>query len=55
MVEREITFYLGTLKRDFESGRLDETLFFNADETQFVLDLNDGCTMALKGDENLKF
>lgn len=28
---------------------------FNADETHFVIDNNDGCTLAIKGDKDVKF
>lgn len=55
MVEREVAYHLGCLKRDLESGRLDENFMFNADETHFVVDLNDGRTLAMKGDTNVKF
>eukprot|EP00171_Calliarthron_tuberculosum_P021419 IDg21419t1 len=51
-VEREVAYHLGFL---YESGALDEDCVFNADETHFVVDLNDGRTLAMKGDTNVKF
>lgn len=55
MVEREVAFHFGHLMRDFNSGRLDETCMENADETHFFVDLNEGSTLAMKGDTNVKF
>lgn len=55
LIEREVAFHLGQLSRDFSSGLLKEDNVFNADETHFKLDTNDGRTLAMRGDENIKF
>lgn len=55
MVHREVAFHLGGLKRDFDSGTIVEGVVYNADETHFVVDLNDGRTLAMKGDKDVKF
>lgn len=55
MVEREVSYHLGSLMRDFEAGVMDENFVYNADETHFVVDLNDGKTLAMKGDKDVSF
>lgn len=55
MVEREVAYHLGTLKWDLEFSAVDEDYLFNADETHFVVDPNDGRTLAMKGDKDVSF
>lgn len=55
LIEREVAHHLGSMMREFQSGELDECVVFNADETHFVVDLNDGRTLAMKGDTDVKF
>lgn len=54
-IEREVSFHLGVLFREFESGFIREENVFNADETNFLLDTNDSRTIAMKGDKDVKF
>lgn len=39
----------------FQSGTLKEDFLFNANETHFVVDWNDGRTLAVKGDREVKY
>lgn len=41
LIEREVAFHLGTLQRGFFEGSLDELYVVNADETHFVVDLDE--------------
>lgn len=54
-IEKSIAFHLGCVKRDFESGKLQEDLVENADETHFVFDMDNGHTVGLRGDEQVKY
>ena len=55
MVEGEVAYHLGKVSREFQDGTLCEDCVFNADETHFVIDTHDGHTLAMKGDETVKF
>lgn len=55
MIERSVAYHLGKLKKDFESGVLQEGCVFNADETHFRIDLQDGRTLAMRGDSEVKY
>lgn len=55
VIEREVAFHLGQLRRDFQSGSIHEENVFNADETHFKIDTNDGKTLAMRGDEHIRF
>lgn len=50
-----IAFHLGSLKRGFESGYLNEDRVENADETHFVFSMDNGRTIGLRGDEDVKY
>jgi DDE superfamily endonuclease len=54
-IEKNIAYHLGQVKRDFDSGVLDENLVENADETHFVDNMDSKKTLALKGAENVKY
>lgn len=45
MIEREVAVHLGQMKRDFSNGNLKEEDVYNADETHFKIDQNDGHTL----------
>lgn len=55
LIEREVAFHLGELYRGFSQKVLDEDCLFNADETHFSVNLDDGHTLAMKGDKNVKY
>lgn len=55
LIEREVAFHLGGLKRGFDDKSLDEECIFNADETHFCINLDDGHTLAMKGDKEVKY
>lgn len=48
-------FHFAKLKRGFESGELNEDTIENAYETHFVLNMDNGLTLGLKGNENVKY
>lgn len=54
-IEREVAFHLGQVSREFRSGSLKEEDVFNADETHFVINMDNHKTLALKGDEHVKY
>lgn len=54
LIEREVDFHLGALKREFDCGKMEDSIF-NADETHFVVDLHDRRTLAIKGDTDVKY
>ena len=43
-IENEVAFHLGTLKRGFELGTIDEDFIENADETHFLVNMDNGRT-----------
>lgn len=55
IIDLEVAYHLGRLYREFENGDLNEEDSYNADETHFKLDTNDGRTLAMKGDESVRF
>ena len=54
-IEREVAYHLGCVKRQFDNGELDEDLIENMDETHFVINMDNGKTLAMKGAENVKY
>lgn len=54
LIEREVAFHLGVLMRGFTDESLDENCVFNADETHFRLNLDDGHTLVMKGVTQVK-
>lgn len=54
-IEREVAYRLGVLMRGFFESSLDEECVFNADETHFYVNLDDGHTLAMKGDTAIKY
>jgi DDE superfamily endonuclease len=45
----------GELQRQFETGTLDEQLFRNADETHFVINMDNGRTLGFRKEEVIKY
>ncbi|KAE8880253.1 hypothetical protein PF003_g35736 [Phytophthora fragariae] len=54
-IEREVASHLGELKRDFESGMLDENTVENIDETHFVIDFDNGKTLGFVAEKQVKY
>ena len=46
---------MGEPHRGFKSGKLREELICNMDETHFVINFDNGCTLGFRGDENFKY
>jgi hypothetical protein len=54
-VQKTIIFHLGMLHRGFASGELDENLIENMDETHFVINVDNGRTLGVRGDDDVKY
>lgn len=54
MIDRDISYHVGKLKRGFEEGTRIEESFYIADETNFVVDIKDGRNLDIKGDIEVK-
>ena len=54
-VQKTIAFHLGELHQDFASGELDENLIENMDETHFVINVDNGRTLGVRGDDDVKY
>lgn len=51
VIDSEVVFHLGQLKRDLDSGELIDECVYNADETHFKVENHDGRTLEIRGDE----
>lgn len=54
-VEQEVARHLGKMKKGFESGEYDENHMSNADETHFIINMDNGKTMGFCGDKEVKY
>lgn len=54
-LEKDVSRHLGILKRGFENGDFDEKLMSNADETHFIFNMDNGRTLGLTADEEVKY
>lgn len=54
-IQKEVAYHLGKLARAFRSGELQEDDVENADETHFVINLDNGRTLGFKGAEEVKW
>ena len=54
-LEREIAYHLGYRTRQFRTSEIDENDVKNADETHFVIDMDNGSTLGFTGDEEVKY
>jgi hypothetical protein len=54
-MERTVAKHIGMLKRDFESGVLDENVVENGDETHFLINMDNGRTVAGIGDRDIRY
>jgi hypothetical protein len=50
-----IAFHLGNLYRGFQSGEYNENYIENVDETHFVINMENGKTLGLRGDQTVKY
>lgn len=55
VIDKQVAYHLGVLSRLFTSGELSEDDVENADETHFVINMDNGCTLGFKGDECVKY
>ncbi|EGZ12748.1 hypothetical protein PHYSODRAFT_514976 [Phytophthora sojae] len=53
-IEKSVAVHLGELKRGFESGKYDENVIENIDETHFVIDFDNGKTLGFGGESQVK-
>lgn len=54
-LEKDVARHLGRLKKYFESGELEEQCISNADETHFVFNMDDGRTLGLPNDQDVRY
>ena len=54
-IEQATVYHLGVLQRGFGSGIFDENLMENIDETHFVVNLDNGCTLGFRDDTTVKY
>lgn len=54
-VEKTIAYHLGELFRGFSSDQLDENLIENMDETHFVMNVDNGRNLGIRGDNDVKY
>ena len=54
-IEMSVAYHMGELHRGFKSWELREELIYNMDETHFVISFNNGRTLGLRGDDNVKY
>ena len=54
-IEKNVAYHLGQIKRDFDNGILDENMVENSDETHFVVNMDNGRTLAMKGSDKVKY
>lgn len=55
LIKKEVAFHLGKLKNGFHSGVINEDLVENADETHFVLKMDNGRTLGFCGENIIKY
>lgn len=48
-------FHIGTLKRAFETGFINENRVENTNETQVIFKLDNGKTLGIYGEQNVKY
>ena len=54
-VQKTIAFHLGQSHQGFASGELDKNLIENMDETHFVVNVDNGRTLGVRGDNGMKY
>ena len=53
-LEQKVAYHLGKMKRSLTSGDICEEDIANADETRFVIDFDNGRTLGLAGQDDVK-
>lgn len=54
-LEKGVTCHIGRLKRGSKSGELDQNCIIIADETHFVFNMNDGCTLGFTNNQQVSY
>ncbi|DAZ98192.1 TPA: hypothetical protein N0F65_005324 [Lagenidium giganteum] len=54
-IVRSIAFYLGELKRTFDSGELQDDTTRNMDETHFIINMDNKTTLDFRGQSRIKY
>lgn len=54
-IERRVSFFLGCVARELSSGLLNECDVENADETHFIINVDNGKTLGFKGDVEVRY
>ena len=54
-IEKEVSFHLGKLCREFRAGTPNESDVGNADQTHFVISYDNGRTLGFMGNEEIKY
>jgi hypothetical protein len=53
-LDQQMAWFLGNIKRRFESGELDEDHVYNFDETHFIIDMRSGKIIVPRGEKECK-
>ena len=53
-IGKEVAYHLGFVAREFRSGRLDEDDVSNADETHFVINIDNHRTLGICGEAEIR-
>jgi hypothetical protein len=54
-IQKEVAYHMGVLKRGFESGEFVDGCMENMDETHFIMDMENGKTLAFSGDKDIEY
>lgn len=54
-IEQDVALHLGKMKRMLQSGEVDENDLENADETHFVVNMDNGRTLGFAGESDVKY
>ena len=54
-IDRRVANFLGTIAQEFQSGQLDECNVENADETHFLINMDNVRTLGFRSDEHVKY
>lgn len=54
-IELSVPFFLGTLKREFESDFINDNRVENSDEIYFIFIIDNGMKLGIYGDQDVKY
>ena len=54
-LEKATSRHLGKLNKSFDSGELQEDYLVNADETHFIIHFDNGKTLGIPGDTEVRY